>query len=140
MLELKHTQQLKNCSMLGTGGLKVATCKDCLHVEVCKDYAINYLNTNSRTPMKALEEEVGDYPCCRFKDRYHFIELPHIGDYDIVTIFNDIIDHCYKIAVNTDENICAERKAEYMRLCGWIGDLKRRIITEQMLKEHKEND
>ena len=112
----------------------MAACKNCLHVEVCKDYAISYLNTSDSTPMKALEEEVGNYPCCRFKDRYHFIELPHIEDHNIVTIFDDIINHCYKIAVSTDESICVERKAEYMRLCGWIGDLKRRIITEQMLK------
>lgn len=113
----------------------MAVCKDCLHVDVCKDYAISYLDTNDSTALETLEKEVGNYPCCRFKDRYHFIELPHIEDYNIVTIFDDIINHCYKIAVSSDENICVERKAEYMRLCGWIGDLKRRIITEQMLKE-----
>ena len=126
--------------MLGTGGLKVATCKDCLHVEVCKDYAINYLNTNGKTPIKALEEEVGDYPCCRFKHRSHFIELPDIGDYDAVTVFDDVIDHCYKIATSPGENICAERKAEHLRLCGWLGDLRRKIVAEQILKEYKEND
>lgn len=57
----------------------MATCKDCLHVEVCKDYAINYLKG---TPIEALEKEVGDYPCCRFQDRSLFVELPcKVGDF-----------------------------------------------------------
>lgn len=56
----------------------MATCKDCVHVEVCKDYAINYLKG---TPIEALEKEVGDYPCCRFQDRSLFVELPcKVGD------------------------------------------------------------
>ena len=54
----------------------MASCKDCLYVEVCKDYAINYLKTNNNTPMEALEKEVGDYPCCHFQDRSLFVKLP----------------------------------------------------------------
>ena len=56
----------------------MASCKDCVHVDVCKDYAINYLKG---TPIEALEREVGDYPCCRFQDRSLFVELPcKVGD------------------------------------------------------------
>lgn len=54
----------------------MATCKDCLHVEVCNDYAINYFKPNSGTPIEALEKEVGDYPCCRFQDHSLFVKLP----------------------------------------------------------------
>lgn len=117
----------------------MAVCRDYLHVDVCKDYAISYLNTKDRTALEALEKEAGDYPCCRFKHRSHFIELPDIEDYDAVTVFDDVIDHCYKIATSPGENICAEHKAEHMRLCGWLNDLKRKIVAEQILKEHQEN-
>lgn len=54
--------------MLGTGGLTMASCKDCIHEEVCDIFAGD------------LNED-GAEKCICFKDRNIFIELPcKIGD------------------------------------------------------------
>lgn len=59
----------------------MAKCKDCLHVDVCIDSVINYVGLKGDTPINALEREVGNYPCCKFKDRSRFVELPcKVGD------------------------------------------------------------
>ena len=94
----------------------MVTCKDCLHVEVCRIFGID--------------------PCPHFKNRSRFVELPDIGDYDTVSTIDEAIDHCYKIATSTDENICVECKAEHIRLCGWLGDLKRRKLEDE-IESHK---
>lgn len=79
----------------------MANCKNCLHVEVCKDYAINYLKG---TPIEALEKEVGDYPCCRFQDRSLFVELPcKVGDTLFVPTRNLVSE--YKIV---SFHVCGE--------------------------------
>lgn len=105
----------------------MANCADCVHVEVCKNiYEIHGDGLS--------EESLG---CDHFKDRSRFVELPDVGDYDTVTTIDEAIDHCYQIATSTDETVCAECKAEHMRLCGWLGDLKRRITAEQALKERE---
>ena len=49
------------------------------------------------------------------------------------------IAYCYKVAMSSDPNVCVEYKAEHMRLCGWLGDLRRRIEAEQALKERENN-
>lgn len=98
----------------------MARCKDCVHVDVCF------------TVLDSMQ-------CQHFQDRSRFVELPDVGDYDTVTTIDEAIDHSYKIATSTDENVCAECKAEHMRLCGWLGDLRRRIEAEQALKEREDN-
>lgn len=98
----------------------MATCKDCIHFVVCEE-----------VPTKSADD------CDFFKDRSRFVELPDVVDYDTVTTIDEAIDHCYQIATSTDETVCVECKAEHMRLCGWLGDLKRRIVAEQELKERK---
>ena len=74
----------------------MATCADCVHVEVCIDSVINYVGLKGDTPINALEREVGDYPCCKFKDRSRFVELPcKVGDTVYILgneIFCDEID------------------------------------------------
>jgi hypothetical protein len=111
----------------------MATCKDCVHIEVCKDYIKTVLDDFDDSQM------CGD-DCEFFQDRSRFVELPDVGDYDTVTNIDEAIDHCYQIATSADENVCAECKAEHMRLCGWLGDLKRRIAAEQALKERENNE
>ena len=113
----------------------MATCKDCVHVEVCKEYHKMFWGSKSLVESKIDETEPEN--CLYFKDRSRFVELPDVGDYDTVTIIDEAIDHCYKIATSTDENVCVECKAEHMRLCGWLGDLRRRIEAEQALKERE---
>ena len=105
------------------------TCKDCIHFESCKSLY--------ETHGEGLSGD--SYVCDFFKDRARFVELPDVGDYDTVTTIDEAIDHCYQIATSTDETVCAECKAEHMRLCGWLGDLKRRIAAEQALKEREGN-
>ena len=102
----------------------MATCKDCVHVDVCEEYG-------------EVFSLIKGGKCSLFKDRSRFVELPDVGDYDTVTTIDEAIDHCYQIATSTDETVCAECKAEHMRLCGWLGDLKRRIAAEQVLKERE---
>ena len=103
----------------------MATCKDCIHSECC---FMQY----GKTEALKWQSELG---CKNYKDRSRFVELPDVSNYDAVTTIDEAIDHCYQIATSTDETVCAECKAEHMRLCGWLGDLKRRIAAEQALKE-----
>ena len=116
----------------------MASCKDCLHVDVCEDITRHKLSPSRAKEILPILREHGK-TCELFKDRSRFVELPDIGDYDTVTTIDEAIDHCYQIATSTDETVCAECKAEHMRLCGWLGDLKRRITAEQALKEREEN-
>ena len=113
----------------------MATCKECLHVEVCKFKDLPAPLSDSYI----RESECIEKRCGNFKGRSRFVELPDVGDYDTVTTIDEAIDHCYKIATSTDENVCVECKAEHMRLCGWLGDLRRRIEAEQALKERESN-
>lgn len=103
----------------------MASCKDCMYVEVCPFK--HYRCENDRMEKR----------CGYFRGRSRFVELPDVGDYDTVTTIDEAIDHCYQIATSTDETVCAECKAEHMRLCGWLGDLRRRIEAEQALKERE---
>ena len=121
-------------------------CKDCVHVDVCRGIylAITRGKINSyeeflKKSKKEHFEQQDIFPCdCLFyKDRARFVELPDVGDYDTVTTLDEAIDHCYQIATSTDETVCAECKAEPLRLCSWLGDLKRRIVAEQALKERE---
>ena len=124
------------------------TCKDCIHRELCADYVSSLAkvqNADVKYISQWLDEIEGkknqtDNECEHFADRSRFVELPDVGDYDTVTTIDEAIDHCYQIATSADENVCAECKAEHMRLCGWLGDLKRRIAAEQALKEHESNE
>ena len=109
----------------------MASCHDCVHVEVCGTFSILSEDFEIASPERIASD------CNCFKDRARFVELPDVGDYDTVTTIDEAIDHCYQIATSTDETVCAECKAEHMRLCGWLGDLKRRIAAEQALKERE---
>ena len=100
------------------------TCKDCVHVDVCEEYG-------------EVFSLIKGGKCSLFKDRSRFVELPIIDDYGEAKLLDIAIDYCYKVAMSSDPNICVECKAEHMRLCGWLGDLRRRIEAEQALKERE---
>ena len=55
----------------------MATCKDCVHVEVCRYYT-NELAKANGIPLKLEEVELllGCDDCENFKDRSRFVELP----------------------------------------------------------------
>lgn len=94
------------------------TCKDCIHYDVC-----------------AYDKDVLGFPktmCDFFKDHSRFIELPELEDYTEVITLDEAIDHAYKIAMSPDDGICSECRAEHMRLCGWLGELKHRLENDQI--------
>ena len=55
----------------------MASCKDCVHVEVCRYYT-NELAKANGIPLKVEEIEglLECVDCENFKDRYRFVELP----------------------------------------------------------------
>lgn len=57
----------------------MATCKDCVHVEVCKEYHKMFWGSKSLVDSKIDETEPEN--CLYFKDRSQFVELPcKVGD------------------------------------------------------------
>jgi len=111
------------------------TCKDCIHYKVCCQkhlHVVTGMDFVYRYKYNHIERV-----CKDFKDRSRFVELPIIDDYGEAKLLDIAIDYCYKVAMSSDPNICVEYKAEHMRLCGWLGDLRRRIEAEQALKERK---
>lgn len=77
----------------------MATCKDCVHVEVCCSYlSTAYNKCKLATPDFELLKNVQCDECQHFKDRSQFIELPcKVGDilYHPVPLRNMIAE--YKI-------------------------------------------
>ena len=97
----------------------MASCKDCVHADMCRFYTEELAKAKGITLGKDIFEYFSSGDVCEdFKDRSRFVELPDVGDYDTVTTIDEAIDHCYQIATSTDETVCAECKAEHMRLCG----------------------
>jgi hypothetical protein len=54
---------------IGTGGLTMATCKDCVHYDVCKGYLIECAEHGEA-------EEILN-PCANFKNKADFVEVKH---------------------------------------------------------------
>lgn len=52
----------------------MSTCKDCLHIEVCKEYHKMFWGSKSLVDSKIDETEPEN--CQYFKDRSRFVELP----------------------------------------------------------------
>ena len=114
----------------------MASCADCVHVDVCEDFIRHKLSPSKAEEILPILREHGK-TCELFKARSHFIELPTIDDYENAKLLDIAIDYCYKVAMSSDPNIRAEYKAEHMHLCGWLGDLRRRIEAEQALQTLK---
>ena len=60
------------------------TCKDCVHVDVCREYAKDNLTSLAMSPaeIQMALTAAENKPCDRFKDRSKFIELPcKVGDF-----------------------------------------------------------
>ena len=68
----------------------MASCKDCVHVEVCSKKNLHVavgMNITPRFKYKRIEQE-----CERFKDRARFVELPcKVGD-DVYCIYHGKIE------------------------------------------------
>lgn len=59
------------------GGGVMATCKDCVHAEVCKEYVVGLAAVRGvALNMDDLEAVLQCDDCANFKDRSRFVELP----------------------------------------------------------------
>ena len=53
----------------------MASCKDCLHVEICEDFTRHKLSPSKAEEILPILRERGN-TCEHFKDRSRFVELP----------------------------------------------------------------
>ena len=99
----------------------MATCKDCLHVEVCEEYG-------------EVFSLIKGGKCSIFKDRSRFVELSHAEWVEDEDMYGDPIYHCS----NCNEHFVLEEGTPtdncyfYCPNCGAKMD-------EQALREREEN-
>ena len=70
----------------------MASCKDCVHVEVCCEKNLHVavgMNIIPRFKYKRIEQE-----CKNFKDRSHFVELSHAEWVEDEDMYGDPIYRC----------------------------------------------
>jgi hypothetical protein len=108
----------------------MATCADCVHVEVCSEYveglaAVRGLKLGDVEEISAILQ-CDD--CDHFKDRSRFVELEKCENNEILTL-DDAITHCYDIA-DGKTGACEDCRAEHMMLGSWLRELKLRRELE----------
>lgn len=123
----------------------MATCADCVHVEVCSEKNLHVavgMNITPRFKYKRIEQE-----CEHFKDRSRFVDLPCVAGeyvYVIEPIFGKSIEH----TIRRRKIKSIEPHAEIKYYGGWIHDFLsgfgRYIFStyeeaKQALKEREEN-
>ncbi len=127
----------------------MATCKECVHVGVCRYYT-NELAKANGIPLKLEEVErlLECDDCENFKDRSRFVELPCVAGeyvYVIEPIFGKSIEH----TISRRKIKSIEPHAEIKFYGGWIHDclsgFGRYIFStyeeaEQALKEREINE
>ena len=75
----------------------MATCKDCIHFEVCKDYLIECAVHG--------ESERMNVPCAKFKNKADFVEVPcRCRDCANCEIVTDQFDNDWYFCKNTKDN------------------------------------
>lgn len=103
----------------------MTTCKECIHYEACR------MNIHHKTEYERFEEKhkkkVDSSNCSLFKDRSKFIELSELETCTAELSIDEAIDYCYSIVTSSDDTVSAECKAQHLRLCGLLGELKRKI-------------
>ena len=73
----------------------MTTCKDCVHVEVCKEYVVGLAAVRGvDLNMDELEAVLQCDDCENFKDRSHFVELPHAEWVEDEDMYGDPIYRC----------------------------------------------
>ena len=126
----------------------MASCKDCVHVEVCKNiYEIHG---------DGLSEE--SHGCEHFKDRSRFVELPckvgdsvyldnlHIKYADVIGIYIDAFGGVFDLRIYTNIQLANGFGYEYFISKDYtFEDIGKRIFltkeeAEQALKEREENE
>ena len=73
----------------------MATCKDCVHVDVCCSYLSTVYNKcKLATPDFELLMNIECDECQHFKDRSRFVELSHAEWVEDEDMYGDPIYHC----------------------------------------------
>ena len=125
----------------------MASCKDCVHVEVCEDFTKAKLSPKRAEELLPVLREHGR-TCEHFKDRARFVELPCVAGeyvYVIEPIFGESIEH----TIRRRKIKSIEPHAEIKFYGSWIHDFLsgfgRYIFStyeeaEQALKERETNE
>ena len=126
----------------------MATCADCVHVEVCSKKNLHVavgMNITPRFKYKRIEQE-----CERFKDRARFVELPcMVGDtvYVIESIAGEekiIQDRVETIGYYASEDGIEIYQFDGIKTDGYFSDFGKTVFlsreaADQALKEREEN-
>ena len=101
----------------------MASCKDCLHFEVCREYATG------------LEQLFTFDNCENFKDRSRFVELPHAEWGEDEDMYGDPIYRCSNCNEHfvLEEGTPTDNCYSYCPNCG-------AKMNEQALKERENNE
>jgi len=113
----------------------MATCKDCVHVEVCCSYlSIAYNKCKLATPDFKLLKNIECDECHYFKDRSRFVELSHAEWVEDEDMYGDPIYRCSNCNEHfvLEEGTPTDNCYSYCPNCGAKMD-------EQALKERESN-
>lgn len=127
----------------------MASCKDCVHVEVCEDFTKAKLSPKRAEELLPVLREHGR-TCDHFKDRSRFVELPcMVGDtvYVIESIAGEekiIQDHVETLGIGYYADGISIYQFDGVKTDGYFEDFgKTAFLTreeaEQALKEREEN-
>lgn len=144
----------------------MATCKDCIHRELCADYVSSLAkvqNADVKYISQWLDEIEGkknqtDNACEHFADRSLFVELPckvgdsvyldnlHIKYADVIGIYIDAFGGVFDLRIYTNIQLANGFGYEYFISKDYtFEDIGKRIFltkeeAEQALKEHESNE
>ena len=129
----------------------MATCKDCVHVEVCKEYHKMFWGSKSLVDSKIDETEPEN--CLYFKGRSRFVELPckvgdklyfnnvHLQYAKVLAIYIDAVGGMFDLDITTKEETVAGYE-HFINKDYSFEDIGKRIFltkeqAEQALKERE---
>lgn len=131
----------------------MATCKDCVHVEVCREYVEGLAAARGvRLSVKELDSVLECDDCKHFKDRSRFVELPcKVGDtvYVIESIDGEqkiIQDHVETISIGYYTDVVNIYQFDGIKIDGYFEDFGKTVFltreeAEQTLKlRERENN
>lgn len=133
----------------------MASCKDCVHVEVCCEkylHVVVGMNITPRFKYERIEQE-----CEHFKDRSRFVELPckvgdkvyldnlHIKYADVIGIYIDAFGGVFDLRIYTNIQLANGFGYKYFISKDYtFEDIGKRLFltkesAEQAVKEREEN-
>ena len=113
----------------------MATCKDCVHADMCRFYTEELAKAKGITLGKDIFEYFSSGDVCEhFKDRARFVELPYAEWVEDEDMYGDPIYRCSNCSEHfvLEEGTPTDNCYSYCPNCGAKMD-------EQALKEREEN-